>query len=109
MAAIVVINIAVLIGTTHMDRPFAATNLPSLAAGLAWDASGLTTSGIITVVNIVPLQFNSVSVLTDRNIQLIFAGTSGQNYEIRATANLTLRPVTLRDLLGTAARSAAGR
>jgi autotransporter-associated beta strand protein len=80
---------------------FAATNLPSLAAGLAWDASGLTTSGIITVVNIVPLQFNSVSVMADGNMQLIFAGTSGQNYEIRATTNLTLRPMTLWDLLGT--------
>jgi hypothetical protein len=39
--------------------------------------------------------------MADGNMQLIFAGTSGQNYEIRATTNLTLRPMTLWDLLGT--------
>ena len=47
-----------------------------------------------------PPAFNSVATLGDGNFRLTFSGPAGQDYELRATTNLMLTPVTLWNLAG---------
>ncbi|MBC8096862.1 MAG: hypothetical protein H7Y43_13730, partial [Akkermansiaceae bacterium] len=80
---------------------FNAFVLPALATNLTWDISKLAVNGAITVVSNAPLLFSSVVPLADGNFRLTFSGTAGQDYELRASTNLSLMPVTLWDLLAT--------
>ena len=86
---------------------FSTLVLPALGSGLLWDTSALNTSGSLSVMASVPPVFNSVAQLGDGTLRLNFSGTAGAGYEIRASTNLTLSPVTLWTLLGTGTFGAA--
>jgi autotransporter-associated beta strand protein len=80
---------------------FNSVSLPPLTSGLAWDTNSLSTAGVISVVSISPPVVNSITPLGGGGFRLNFSGPSGQGYEVRATTNVALSPVTLWDLLGT--------
>jgi hypothetical protein len=80
---------------------FNALVLPPLDANLVWNTSALLTNGTLAVVSSAPPAFNSITSLADGNFRLNFSGASGQNYELRATTNVALVPVTLWNLLST--------
>ncbi|MBC8097612.1 MAG: autotransporter-associated beta strand repeat-containing protein, partial [Akkermansiaceae bacterium] len=75
--------------------------LPTLGTNLAWDVSKLAVNGTIAVVSTAAPAINSVVALGDGNFRLTFSGPFGQDYEVRASTNLSLTPVTLWDLLDT--------
>ncbi len=77
---------------------FNALVLPPLDANLVWNTSALLTNGTLAVVSSAPPAFNSITSLADGNFRLNFSGASGQNYELRATTNVALVPVTLWNL-----------
>jgi hypothetical protein len=66
---------------------------------LAWDTSGLALNGTLAVISTAPPAFGAVIPLGDGGFRLTFSGPSGQDYELRASTNLALTPVTLWDLL----------
>ena len=81
---------------------FAVTNLPSPGPGLAWNASGLTNGTLQVVahpgqqIDIPPTPgFNQPPVsLGNGRFQISFSGTSGTDYRVWATTDLTLSPIT---------------
>jgi rhamnogalacturonan endolyase len=75
--------------------------LPPLSSGLAWDTNGFALTGVLAVVSLAPPTFDSAIRLTDGNIRLTFSGPTGQGYEIRASTNVVLTPITSWTLLGT--------
>ncbi len=74
--------------------------LPPLGTNLVWDTNSFLASGTLTVVGTQPPAFSSAAPLGDGNLRLTFTGPAGRDYELRATTNLTLTPLTLWDLLG---------
>ena len=86
---------------------FSSLILPPLNSGLLWDTNTVNTNGTVKVIAIAPPMFSSVTQLGNGTLRLNFSGTPGANYEIRASTNLTLTPVTLWNLLGTGTFSAA--
>lgn len=86
---------------TSYAGSFNTLALPPLGANLAWDTSTLSTNGTLTVINTMPPEFSSITSLADGNFRLSFSGPNGQNYELRATTNVALVPVTLWNLLST--------
>jgi autotransporter-associated beta strand protein len=78
---------------------FSTFILPGLDAGLAWDTSGLTNNGSLTVVSLAPPVLSSPTPLGDGTFRLLFSGTAGQNYELRGATNVALTPLTSWSLL----------
>ena len=83
---------------THAGS-FSSLALPPLGAGLAWDTNGFAANGTLAVISTAPMVFNSVVPLNDGNFRLTFSGPTSAAYELRASTNLSLAPVTLWDLL----------
>jgi autotransporter-associated beta strand protein len=81
--------------------------LPALGSGLLWDTNSLKSNGTLTVVAIAPPVFSSVVPLGNGTLRLNFSGTPGAGYEIRASTDVMLSPVTLWTLLGTGTFTAA--
>ena len=79
---------------------FSSLAFPALGTNLVWDTNSFLVSGTLTVISTAPPAFNSVATLGDGNFRLNVFGPSGQDYELRATTNLMLTPVTLWDLVG---------
>ncbi|TAL02656.1 MAG: hypothetical protein EPO07_07085, partial [Verrucomicrobia bacterium] len=79
---------------------FSTLTLPALTNGLVWDTTALNTSGLIAVTTVAPPTFDSFTRLADGNFRLGFSGTSGVNYEIRASTNVLAAPYTAWTLLG---------
>jgi fibronectin-binding autotransporter adhesin len=79
---------------------FGAFVLPGLPNTLAWDTSTVNTDGILKVIVAQPPVISSVTQLGDGNARLTFSGTAYQPYEIRASTNLGLTPITDWALLG---------
>jgi autotransporter-associated beta strand protein len=73
---------------------FSAFILPALTNTLAWDTSTLNTNGTLKVIAATPPVFNSWALLGDGNFRLNFSGTANQPYEIRASTNIALTPIT---------------
>ena len=90
-----------LFNATNYSGVFASLVLPSLGAGLGWDTNRLNTNGILAVVSTASPEFSPVTRLGDQNYRLTFSGSAGQGYEVRASTNVALTPVTSWDLLGT--------
>jgi hypothetical protein len=88
-----------LLNTPSLSGAFNALILPPLGANLAWDTNGFALTGTLTVVSTAPPVFSGVTPLNDGNFRLTFSGPTGAGYEIRASTNLSLTPVTLWDLL----------
>ncbi len=82
-----------------LSGSFSSLALPALGTNLAWDTNSFLISGTLAVISTAPPAFNSVASLGDGNFRLTFSGPNGRNYELRATTNLALTPVTLWDLL----------
>ena len=80
---------------------FSSVVLPALGPQLAWDTSSLYVNGTIVVVSTAPPEFGMIQPLGDGNFQLTFTGPTGADYELRATTNLMVSPITLWDLLDT--------
>ncbi|MFO1488548.1 MAG: autotransporter-associated beta strand repeat-containing protein [Verrucomicrobiota bacterium] len=78
---------------------FTNVTLPPLAPGLTWDTNTLVATGTLTVLGAEPPVFNTVTTLADGNFRLNFSGPAGSAYELRASTNLALLPVTLWDLV----------
>ena len=97
----------VLFNTPAVAGNFTAIVLPALGTGLLWDTNSLRVNGTLTVVAIAPPVFNSVVPLGNGTLRLNFSGTPGSVYEIRASSDVTLSPVTLWTLLGTGTFTAA--
>jgi fibronectin-binding autotransporter adhesin len=96
-----------LFNATNYSGAFASLVLPSLGTGLGWDTNRLNTNGVLTVVSTAPPEFSPVARLGDNNFRLTFSGSPGQDYELRASTNVALTPVTSWDLLGTGVFGAA--
>jgi autotransporter-associated beta strand protein len=79
---------------------FSKLVLPALGADLAWDTNGLVASGTLAVISTARPAFSSAQPLGDGGFRLTFTGPSGQDYELRASTNAALQPITLWDLLG---------
>lgn len=60
----------------------------------------MNTDGTLKVIAAAPPVVNSYAVLGDGNFRLNFSGTAHQAYEIRASTNLVLTPITNWTLLG---------
>jgi autotransporter-associated beta strand protein len=73
--------------------------LPPLAANLAWDTTDLTNDGTLAVISLAPPAFSSLMPLGNGTFRLVFSGTPGQDYELRAATNITLAPFTSWSLL----------
>ena len=78
---------------------FSALVLPELNAGQAWDTSGLSKNGTLAVISLAPPVISSLAPLPDGSIRLVFSGQTGQSYELRATTNVLLAPLTSWSLL----------
>lgn len=83
-----------------LSGSFSSLTVPALGTNLAWDTNSFLISGTLTVISTAPPAFNFVAPLGDGNFRLTFSGPAGQDYELRATTNLMLTPVTLWDLIG---------
>lgn len=90
-----------LLNAASYNGSFGAYVLPSLPGGLQWNTTALATNGMLTVVVATPPVINSYALLNDGNFRLNFSGAVGQAYEIRATTDLALTPITSWSLLGT--------
>jgi autotransporter-associated beta strand protein len=88
-----------LFNTLSPANSFNSFVLPALGTNLAWDTNGFIVSGTLAVISTAPPAIDSVATLGDGNFRLIFSGPTGQDYELRASTNLALLPVTLWDLL----------
>jgi autotransporter-associated beta strand protein len=78
---------------------FSSLTLPPLGANLAWDTNNFLASGTLAVISTAPPVFSAVAPLGDGNFRLTFSGPTGKGFELRATTNLMLVPLTLWDLL----------
>ena len=83
---------------THSGS-FSSLTLPLLGANLAWDTNSFLASGTLTVISTAPPAFGPITALGDGNFRLTFSGPTGRDYELRATTNLALTPITFWDLL----------
>ena len=83
---------------THSGA-FASLLLPPLGTNLVWDTNAFLASGTLAVVSTAPPMFGNMTSLVDGNFRLSFSGPAGRDYELRATTNLALTPVTLWDLV----------
>ena len=88
-----------LFNTPSLTGSFGSLVLPSLGTNLVWDTNSFALTGTLTVISTAPAVFGSVVTLGDGNFRLAFSEPTGQAYEIRASTNLLLQPVTLWDLL----------
>ncbi len=68
---------------------FATTNLPALAAGLAWQNTTVT-DGTLRVVAITPPTIASVSVSASKLILRITGGPAGSPFHVLSTTNVAL-------------------
>ena len=87
---------------TSYAGAFASYTLPPLGTNLAWDTNRFLASGTLAVISTTPPAFGAITPLVDGNFRLTFSGPAGRGYELRATTNLALTPVTLWDLLTSA-------
>ncbi|HXR07382.1 MAG TPA: LamG-like jellyroll fold domain-containing protein [Candidatus Acidoferrum sp.] len=71
----------------NYNGTFAALNLPSLGAGLAWNTNALT-NGALSVIATVEPQFSGMNQTSDGNFQFAGAGAAGVTYELDAATNL---------------------
>ena len=76
--------------TTGYANSFAATNLPTLSAGLAWSNSITAANWNIEVIStVVPRpQISGCQQQGDGNFKLSFSGTAGTGYSVRASTNV---------------------
>jgi hypothetical protein len=65
----------------------------------AFCTSGLYVNGTLAVISTAPPAFGSVVTLGDGNFRLTFSGPTGQDYELCASTNFALTPVTLCNML----------
>jgi rhamnogalacturonan endolyase len=79
---------------------FSTYVLPPLTNTLAWDTSTVNTNGTLKVIAAVPPVINSFALLGNGSLRLNFSGTANQAYEIRASTNLALIPMTNWTVLG---------
>ena len=68
---------------------FTAINLPPLSPGLAWDTSGLSTNGTISVASSTPPSFSSVTVSGSDLVLNATNGTPGGAVTVLTSTNLT--------------------
>ena len=94
-----------LIDAAGYNGSFNSLSLPSLDNGFTWDTNSLSSAGLLTVAG--PPVVNSLTPLATGGYRLSFSGSFGQGYEIRATTNAALSPVTLWDLLDAGTFSSA--
>jgi autotransporter-associated beta strand protein len=78
---------------------FSSLALPPLGPNLAWDTNSFLASGTLTVLSTLPPVFGGVQPQPGGSIRLNFTGPTGRDYELRASTNLLLSPMTLWDLL----------
>ncbi len=71
----------------NYNGTFAALNLPSLGAGLAWNTNALT-NGILSVIATVGPQFGGLNQTSDGNFHFAGTGAAGVTYELDAATNL---------------------
>ncbi|HYG22642.1 MAG TPA: LamG-like jellyroll fold domain-containing protein [Verrucomicrobiae bacterium] len=83
-----------LINATSQSGTFTSVNLPSLPAGLIWDATQLTGTGVISVQAIQPPQVTTS--LNGANLSMDFATQAGVHYLLQSTTNLAA-PVVWND------------
>ena len=88
-----------LVNAASYSGRFSALVLPSLSAGLAWDTTGLGTNGSLAVISLSPPMLSPPLPLGNGTFRLIFSGSAGQNYELRASTNIGLSPLTSWSLL----------
>jgi autotransporter-associated beta strand protein len=88
-----------LLNTPSLTGSFNSLVLPPLGPNLAWDTNTFNDNGTLSIISTLPPVFGTVATLGDGNFRLTFTGPTGQDYEIRASTNLALVPVTLWDLL----------
>ena len=81
---------------------FSSLTFPVLGANLAWDTNRFLATGTLAVVSTALPAFDFITPLSDGNFRLTFSGPAGRGYELRATTNLSMAPVTLWILLGSA-------
>ena len=76
--------------TTGYANSFAATNLPTLLAGLAWSNSISAANWSIEVIStVVPRpQISGCQPQGDGNYKLSFSGTAGAGYSVRASTDV---------------------
>jgi hypothetical protein len=78
---------------------FSGVQLPPLTGSLLWNTNNLLVDGTLTVVAPGPPVIQSISRMPDGNVQLEFSGTPGAPYEVRASTNVTLAPLTSWSLI----------
>jgi autotransporter-associated beta strand protein len=83
-----------------VEGSFNSLVFPALGTNLVWDTNSFLISGTLAVISTRPPAFNAVTALGDGNFRLTYSGPAGRDYELRATTDLMLAPVTLWDLLG---------
>jgi autotransporter-associated beta strand protein len=83
-----------------VEGSFSSLVFPALGTNLVWDTNSFLISGTLAVISTRPPAFNAVTALGDGNFRLTYSGPAGRDYELRATTDLMLAPVTLWDLLG---------
>jgi len=67
---------------------FAATNLPPLAAGLAWQWTPM--NGTLSVVSTAPPTLTNIVMSGVGSVSLTFSGPANQSYQVLMTTNLAL-------------------
>lgn len=68
---------------------FANFTLPALGTGLAWNTTGLTVNGILSVIVTATPQFSSLAQQSDGNFLFSGTGAAGVTYELDAANNLS--------------------
>lgn len=91
----------IIFDTPSATNQFDSIILPPLAAGLLWQTNALDTSGTISVIAAPSPQpvIQSAQMLENGTFRLTFTGDDGQNYEVRASTNVALLPLTNWPLL----------
>jgi hypothetical protein len=79
-----------LFDATAYSGAFGNFSLPTIANGLVWDASSLTSNGVLRVVSSPPPRFTSIAATGPHTIQVTATGVANQNYWLLATTNLAL-------------------
>jgi autotransporter-associated beta strand protein len=85
--------------TPSATGAFSSVQLPPLNAGLAWNTNNLYSAGNLSVVALTPPVIQSATMLGNGTFRLTFTGTTGQNYEVRASTDVALLPITNWQLL----------
>ena len=63
------------------------------------EISALPDTGTLTVISTAPPRIDAITPLGSSGFRLTFSGPTGQDYEIRATTDAALQPVTRWNLL----------